>query len=166
MFAFANANPFCRTGRPASEITVPKANPRWFYLTPNLASERNDAPMNRACRYVKPFGVVGGIIGISIPLTYGSYAIYSVWSQPPLPPGQASCGMPVIGGLVAILIGCPIVGCIFAAIGALVGALFDLVFGVTKNGTNTQVTDEGVKKLQQALPNCTTERNGPTLPAR
>ena len=69
---------------------------------------------------------LGGILGASIPFGYGVYTIYVMRSQPPLPPGQAACGMPVLGALLAIVIGTPLSALCWAALGALLGGILDL----------------------------------------
>jgi hypothetical protein len=44
----------------------------------------------------------------------------------PFPPGTGGCGLAVIGGFIAMFIVAPIVGLVFALVGACVGAFADL----------------------------------------
>ena len=78
-------------------------------------------------RNLKLFALLGAVVGVCLPIGFGTWLIYSVWSQPQPPPGQALCGMPVLGGMFAILIGAPVGGVLIAASGVVVGAMCDIV---------------------------------------
>jgi hypothetical protein len=69
--------------------------------------------------------VVGAAVGALVPLIHGSWTYYSLRSLPPPPPGQAYCGMPVIGAIMEIMIG-PLLGCpILAGAGWLIGTVVE-----------------------------------------
>ena len=84
------------------------------------------SPAEPPSRLYKRFAIIGSFLGVFFPFCYGAWLIYSVWSQPEPPPGQALCGMPVLGGIVIIAFVCPLGAIVFAAIGAAVGGICDM----------------------------------------
>ena len=71
------------------------------------------------------FSLGGAALGVIIPVGYFSFMLYSVMSQPPLPPGTGGCGMAMLGGIVALL-SAPLWSALFAIAGSLLGAMVDI----------------------------------------
>ena len=86
--------------------------------------KRRRRPAWRQCRRFARFG---GVVGICLPFVCGAMLIYSVWSQPPPPPGTGTSGTPAVVGFMIIVLGCPVGAAVATITGALIGAFFDMI---------------------------------------
>ncbi|NLS97285.1 MAG: hypothetical protein GXX96_34535 [Planctomycetaceae bacterium] len=75
---------------------------------------------------LKWFTLVGGVVGVLLPIGYGEWTIYSVRSQP-LQPGEVACGMPILASMFLMVVGPLVGGVVLAVTGALTGAICDIV---------------------------------------
>lgn len=86
-------------------------------------------------------------------MVVGAWAIGSVWLQPPLPPGQAACGMPVLAGILLILIGPPVGGVVLFVIGAVLGAVCDIVSLLVLLHSKHRGSDRSIDGAQESTEN-------------
>jgi hypothetical protein len=78
----------------------------------------------RSWLFARLFAAVAFLPGACIIFSIGFDAV----NPPPPGPGQAGCGLQVLAGMIAMIVGTPLAAITFALGGALVGGVFDILF--------------------------------------